>query len=81
MKVASRVYSTENVPYKLSLLLFFRYMWNRNYTLGREYRPDELHHYRIINDTERLNENLKYKELKGATRSVKLSLSEILNNI
>ena len=68
----------ENVPHKLSLLLFLG-TWETEITRwGRAYRPDDLYHCNTNNGTERLNEDLKYEELEGATR---LSLSELLTII
>ena len=65
----------ENVPHKLSLLLFLG-TWETEITRwGRAYRPDDLYHCNTNNGAERLNEDLKYEELEGATRS---SLSELL---
>ena len=68
----------ENVPHKLSLLLFLG-TWETEITRwGRAYRPDDLYHCNTNNGTERLNEDLKYEKLEGTTR---LSLIELLTVI
>ena len=77
MDVASGIYYSGKCS--IQVCCYFLGTWGTEITRwSRAYRPNDLYHCNTSNGTERLNEDLKYEELEGATRS---SLSELLTII
>ena len=68
----------ENVPHKLSLLLFLGTWETEIKHCGRVYRPDDLYHCNTNNGTERLNEDLNYKEYEGATKLLTIIIAKFI---